>query len=482
MMTRLEYMNRIAGTWRAAVVAGFALLLGCLVPAQVLAVEQTGQVVRDATTTWLRQVITDARPDANIDRLDPWLSDGEIVAYVAHLEGGGFCLCGADDLSLPVYLYAPQGQFDPDIPDMRYILSEIEGRLMQLRQGVEGENPDLAPYAQQLADRARMWQDLAASRVPLRDAPAPSGRTLPDYVALNVNTTWHQRYPFNDLCPMGDGGRCAVGCVATAGAQIMKYREWPVFGQYSYTYDWDGDDSCGPNVGGGELYASFGDGYAWADMPEACGSCSPEEEDAVAELSYEIGVSVEMDYGNCGSGAFHDDLRDAFETFFRYDPDATHSSQNVELMTRDIAWLRPLALGGDDVHHPDGPRGHSWVVHGYDRSTDPDRLFLMNFGWGGSSAWFACDNIDIDGDSQPDFWDHQDMVTQVAPLNVRFVGGDFPGDGSPDSAFASLDDALMTVPDNTTLVFLAGSHHEVVSPPLVINQELTLWGYDVEIE
>lgn len=68
---------------------------------------------RDVTTaveTWLSQVISDARADATIDYLEPYVVDGETRAYIAHLVGGGFCLAGADDRVLPVYLYSPRGK------------------------------------------------------------------------------------------------------------------------------------------------------------------------------------------------------------------------------------------------------------------------------------------------------------------------------------------------------------------------------------
>ena len=74
--------------------------------------------IASAVQTWVRYVTADARPDAFIVRMEPYYyKNGEIVAYIAHLNGEGFCLCGADDSVLPVYFYSPHGKFNRSIPD-----------------------------------------------------------------------------------------------------------------------------------------------------------------------------------------------------------------------------------------------------------------------------------------------------------------------------------------------------------------------------
>ena len=60
-----------------------------------------------------------------------------------------------------------------------------------------------------------------------------------------LTSHWHQNAPFNNYCPMGDGGRCVVGCVATAYAQVMNYHQWPPNGSNMSYYTWGGDRSCG---------------------------------------------------------------------------------------------------------------------------------------------------------------------------------------------------------------------------------------------
>jgi hypothetical protein len=96
-----------------------ALLLGvgaALIPAPAQAGHIGEREVRSAVEIWVRYVTADARPDAVVERMEPYETDGEIVAYIAHLKGGGFCIAGADDLLLPVCLYSPDGTYDPGNP------------------------------------------------------------------------------------------------------------------------------------------------------------------------------------------------------------------------------------------------------------------------------------------------------------------------------------------------------------------------------
>jgi len=108
----------------------FVLVL--LSPAFVQADRLTEQQVRAAVTTWVRYVTADARPDAQIEYMQPYIVDDQTLAYIAHLAGGGFCLCGCDDWVLPVYLYSPEGRYNPDIPAYNYFLEEIVGKTILL--------------------------------------------------------------------------------------------------------------------------------------------------------------------------------------------------------------------------------------------------------------------------------------------------------------------------------------------------------------
>ncbi|MBE9508274.1 MAG: C10 family peptidase [Chloroflexi bacterium] len=434
--------------------------------------------VRTAVETWVRYVTADARPDAVVERMEPYQVDGETVAYIAHLEGGGFCLCGADDLVLPVYFYSPRGTYDPENPNYQYILWEIGTRLEYLQKGLEERDPRVLQYRDALSERATFWQDLIAGRIPRRVKSPEAPLAEPEQMELNLTSRWDQRSPYNNLCPMGDGGRTVVGCVATAAAQIMRYWNWPPSGTGSHSYTWDGDQSCGGSTAGGTLSATFSDAYDWQNMPDDCtGGCSPAQQDALSELSYEAGVAVEMDYGACGSGAAPAAVQSALENHFRYDTDTTYGAVNTDTMATEIQWLRPFHFRGTNA----GGGGHSWLVFGYNKGTDPAREFLMNMGQGDDytthpHGWYSCDNVP-GGHTIA-----QSHTTWIAPENaVKFVGAANSGDGSPDDPYEGIEEAITEAADGATLIFKAGSDNTFSAATLIIDRPFILKGKDVTI-
>lgn len=469
--------------------------------------DMSDEEVKNAVETWVRFVTADARPDAAIEKIEPYTIDGMTYSYIAHLKNTGYCLCGANKLVLPAYLYSPQGTFDPDNPDLQYILRYIKERTIQLQDLLENDDLEITECRGALLIREQFWEDLINGHIPTTNTDMDTS-VVTSMIELDLTTCWHQGDPYNTLCPNGDGGRCVVGCVATAMSQIMKYWNWPLAGTSSSSYVWGGDQSCGGNVGGGSLSATYSDPYDWNNMANEYIQVSSgfvDENgnlliqghvDAVAEICYEAGVSVEMDYGVCGSSSGIDKAEVAFEGNFSYDNDATVENGNIATMTRDIQWLRPIYIRGGDLNGPpsDPGRGHAWVIYGYNKATDPNRQFLMNMGWGRNTAhlWFACDNIDTNGDGRIDFWDGQRHITRIAPTNVKFVGADDDGDGSPDAPYKDIKEAVDKAPDGATVIFKAGSVNTWkakgkgnIAPlsknDLVINRPFTLKGYDAII-
>ena len=526
-------------------IAGLGLLL--LTPVSVQAAPVMEQDVVAATETWLRHVIGAARPDAVIEQMEPHVFEGRTVGYVAHLVDGGYCLCGADDLVLPVYFYCPEGAYDPDNPGNRYILWEIGARLANLQAAVQTDDPGLRGYETALAERAALWQDLIACRIPERRG-GDGGRSDPDMVVLPLTSTWHQGTPYDDQCPElppGSGNNVAVGCGATAMCQTMYYWQWPDTGTGShsndYDYRWrsDWDSRPCPNdpnipagwgsrltwqsMGGGQLLmsgdwdhsiygaaqgisgdppdpdyltalealyneltqevthhqADFGaTTYDWSIIQDAHANPPDPGDDEVAQLCYHAGIAMEMIWGLWGSSGQTTKIAAALEDYFRYDPDTYRDARDIDVMTAEIQWLRPLILSGQDP----AAGGHIWAVYGYDKSTDPDGLFLMNMGWGGGGdGWYSCDNVNP-GDYE--FNVGQAHAVQIAPLDVvSFVDhGTTGGDGSPDNPYLGLAHAVQSVPDYTTLIMQAGSTHTLTGTPVTLDRPMTLKGYDVTIE
>lgn len=484
-------------------------ILLCLVflPVSLHAERLVEQEVRAAVQTWVRYVTADADPNAVIEEMEPYIVDAETVGYIAHLGGGGFCLCGADDLVLPVYLYNPKASYYEEHPGYQYVLWEISTRTEYLRKALKAKAPGVQAYQAALSQRAVYWQELIAGRAPERMQGQEVTLGEPYTMELNLTTRWHQGDPYNTApCPTGDTtcpdccptkpGIChpseptKVGCVATAMAQIMRYWSWPSHGSENASYNWDGDDSCpaggSPGADAQTLSVTLTDAYDWANMANAyitdfLGGWKDEDGntltqanvDAVAELCYEVGVSVEMDYGVCSSGAYTEKVPIALEKYFRYDQDGTYEQRDIDTMTNEIQWLRPIEFSGCKEKDP-FKKCHAFIIYGYDKANDQ---FLMNMGWGpGSNAvWYTCDSVD--------YKFRQEHVIQIAPLNVvKFVGEDNPGDGGPGDPYEDIEEAIVEAPDGATLIFKAGSVNTFSSSPLVIDRPFTLKGYNVVIQ
>ena len=195
--------------------------------------------VRAAVETWVRHVTADARPDATIERMEPYEIDGDVVAYIAHLTGDGFCLCGANTLLLPVYVYSPYGTYDSNNIHCRCFLNEIENRLKCLRVGLEKKNVEVLQYNYTFVERETYWQDLSAGFVPAREFRSADG---PQSMIIDMTVGWRQTWPYNSECPIlpeANPWYTVVGCTGTALAQIMYYWKWPTTGVGNRSVDYD---------------------------------------------------------------------------------------------------------------------------------------------------------------------------------------------------------------------------------------------------
>lgn len=506
--------------------------------------------VRSAVETWVRHVTADARSDAIIERMEPYAVDGQTAAYIAHLLGGGFCLCGADDVVLPVYFYSPSGIYDDTNPGLEYILWEIETRTKYLRDGLRKGDADVLQSQTALNERASYWQELIAGSIPRKLDRSEPTLAEPDSMSLGLTCPWGQGSPYNDLCPIltpGMDEHCLVGCTATAMSQIMYYWKWPHGGdgtgsttyKYRFRNDWDeaplADSVSIPASWAGRLEwtaandgrlrmngywdatlyrsarslsnqadyltalenlwnnlttastictANFGSAaYDWSLVQDSHADPVDPGDEEVAEISYHAAVSIDTKFGVRGSSSmlldiFGSDVGKALKDHFRYDDDVVWWYRDINTMTEEIQWLRPLELRGQ---RPDsvGGGGHAWVVHGYNKGTDPDRQFEMNLGWGGASnGWYSCDNI-----TDPvNFNESQQHTTRIAPEGVvKFVGAGGSGDGSPYNPYRDIEEALSEAASGTTLIFKAGSENTFSSASLVIDLACTLKGKDVLI-
>jgi len=264
---------------------------------------------------------------------------------------------------------------------------------------------------------------------------------LLDQVGPLLTTSWHQGAPYNNKCPMGDGGRTVVGCVATAASQIMAFHKWPLEGTGTKSYYWPGDNSCGGGSPGGNLTADFATPYDWDNMPNICSpGCNTAQQNALSELCYEVGVAFTMSYGRCGSGAYTSDAQWVFPTFFRYYNNIQrHDRTSYSLVTwSDLIWAEVTA--GRPIQYRIS--SHSIVADGW-RYTEPLFQVHMNYGWNdGHTAWYTIDNLYCNWSGCSSLVEY--MLTNIAPdRGVQFTADTTWGFGQLDVQFTGSSSLLV---------------------------------------
>ncbi len=251
------------------------------------------------------------------------------------------------------------------------------------------------------------WEKFSASSEAFASALKQDRLAGRQEVGPLLSTVWDQGDPYNLLCPIGSSGRCPVGCVATAAAQIMAFWQWPPEGVGSHSYWWNGD-----GTGGETLSADFSDAYDWENIPDECRwGCPEEQETALAELNYEVGVAFDMSYGSDGSGAYTLAAATVFPTYFKYKSsteveqrDAHTSNEWFEIIKSEINAGRPIEYR---------ITGHAIVTDGW-RDDGGVSQYHFNYGWADThNAWYVLDNLHCS-------WDGCDymaegMVTHIEP-------------------------------------------------------------------
>lgn len=322
-------------------------------------------------------------------------------------NNNGYIIISGDDMARDVLGYTDKGNFlfESIPPNFRYWLASYQAELEYL------------------------YSHPQEFQISANDIPKTKGQI--ESKALTVapllqGIEWNQDAPYNNLCPSyftTETHRSVTGCVATAMAQVMRYYKWPLQGAGSNRYT--------PPKIGVEQYIDFSQTiFDWANMTEKYNSSSTEiQNNAVATLMYNCGVSVNMNYYD-SSSAYTNAMALALVNNFGYDSKLQCISRKYytksewqEIIKTDLNAQRPVFYGGSSS---DG--GHQFVCDGY----DTNNLFHMNWGWGGmANGYFELSALNptsqgIGGNNGGGFNYGQDIVFGVqkpnfAPLDSYYA-------------------------------------------------------------
>ncbi|MCQ2391533.1 MAG: InlB B-repeat-containing protein, partial [Kiritimatiellae bacterium] len=396
-------MTRHVLLWLAS-----AFLIGNALGAPV-----SGETAKTAVGNWLRsRAQLGCRIGGTAERVWSCTTNGAAF-HVVTLSQGGFVVTSADTEIEPIIAFS-------DSPDL--VVSEQNPLWVMLTRDL-AHRPISASKAaskagvtqQDQSQAARKWASLAAANAQPPASPAGTmSKTayatgldnLSDVrVAPLLATRWSQN---QDSFYSNMGSPCynyytpenyPCGCVATAGAQIMRYHAFPSSPVASVTRscrvmtgkDWIDEWSYYPIYETRSLTTQGGT-YNWSSMPAipADGTTLAQRQ-AIGKLTSDIGIACGMKYAEGGSGTGGYMLAPTFKQVFGYaNALPLQYSGNC---SADV--LRSALLPNLDAKLPvevslDGYEGgHSVVADGYGYSYAT--LYVhFNMGWAGSGdAWYA---------------------------------------------------------------------------------------------
>ena len=322
-------------------------------------------------------------------------NDGKILSYVFNLMPKGYIAISTDTDITPVIAYSFRNNFSPE-DIIQNIFYQMLKKDMQLRlEAIPLTSEDIK------SKNNLFWTNYEKENINFFKGrgrgiwPTPGTTTTGGW----IETQWNQNpSPYWDYCPLDPehGGRCVVGCVATALAQIINY--------HRYINEASFDDSDDYTSASTYPYIHIDDDWYIRNFPPFPTLNTYLDEiravyltnDAlsnhlIAALSFACGVAVHMGYSSEGSGAYvyypgHNDLRDALIFKFVYDTAVGYYSSNpnfYSVMADNMMDAQPAALS---ILGSGG--GHAIICDGYD--SGGDNLFHLNFGWGSTNvSWYS---------------------------------------------------------------------------------------------
>jgi len=294
----------------------------------------------------------------------------------------------------------------------------------------------------QLPDNARGFlRSAGITEMPVAGtAPAAIEKQLQATADVEVgpllgDIAYDQGIPYNLETPVYKGFNCYTGCVATAMVQIMAYHQHPKECHGSISYK-----TATLNITISENL----EGYKpdWNNILHRYdGEYTPAQAQAIADLMYAAGVTVQMDYNIDGSGAMSNYVAPALASHFDFDMHVERVTKSDYVDTEWHALLQSEIDAGRPIYYSSSQQqgdGHAYVCDGYKLQAGYEKypFYHFNWGWGGTAdGWFRLNKLNAkitpDGD-ELDISYNQAAVIHIAPNgqlpidHVRDINPDAP--------------------------------------------------------
>ena len=317
---------------------------------------------------------------------------GRLLGYFVPVTPTGYVVISLRRELEPVKAYSDESNLDPNADQgMAALIKDGLGRVLDVvesRAGPARQAASADVVALMEVDYRPLWQELEMEADAFAARIAATAAPLDYQAGQNLLTSnWHQRPPYNDQTPWmncsNSNGRALVGCVATAGAQIMYYWSWP-----AKTVQW------------------------W-NMGDDVTTASPQQQiDEVAGLSHDVGAAVGMHYGCTSSDARTLDMAPVYEG-------ASYAHIIYEQRDRysASAWFQ-LMQTSFSANVPIHYRilTHSIVADGWRAvGTPPLYQYHMNYGWNDPfTTWYTLDALHQPGGGDPS---DEYMLRNILPVS-----------------------------------------------------------------
>ena len=303
-------------------------------------------------------------------RVRTFRAGGADAFHVVDFAGGGFAVVPADDRLAPIIAFSDSGSLkeDPKNPLWRLLNVDLPRRMRCVKDGG--------------ADSPQSTESAAA-----RDS------VFDVRIEPLLRTHWGQDGSiFNALTP----SNYPCGCVATSGAQVMRYFRHPSVTVEPRTFGCWVDSR--ENADSPTDWTMIGGVYDWANMPSEPDDPSNVERMAIGTLCYDVGVASCMNWCSDTSLACEGVLAISLTNVFRYASAKWYKFWAVEenrARNPTAEEIERTIFANLDARTPvvlsvklDSEDGHSLLADGYGVA---DGLFYthLNFGWeGASDAWY----------------------------------------------------------------------------------------------
>ncbi len=324
---------------------------------------------------------------SEIKETKPFYYNNSITMYIIVFNPKGFVIVSSDDNSFPIIGYS----FDDNIsleqlpPSATEYLNLASAEIVNSSNLIKSFNNSI-------------WNKI-------EQEPISKTNFSSNSVAPLITLKWDQGVPYNNYCPPnshGPGGHCVTGCVATAMAMAMKYYNYPEHGQGTKEFYWVDLDTV-------DYEHTY---YRWSQMTAVANSQSG---DAIAELMYHCGVSVNMNYGPDGSSSFTEWVPDAMRNNFRYHPSIRYkerihfSDYDWDILIRD-----ELNNSRIIIYSGTGTGGHAFICDGYQDTC----FYHFNWGWSGyANGYYYYNDLTPGSD---DFTYSQGAVVNIMPYFANY--------------------------------------------------------------